>query len=105
MTSYSNPHVPGLSPSAALALDAQRIDVRKQAARAADDRVLPGAIWLDPFELDHEHPVLAGDGKLVFFCVAGHEVSQFACALARLHGCEAFYVEGGFDALAREVGL
>ena len=75
------------------------IDVRKAAARAADGRDLAGARWVDPFSLRFEHPVLSGSRPLVFFCVHGHEVSQFAAALALVAGVEARYVEGGFAAL------
>ncbi|MHA3976291.1 rhodanese-like domain-containing protein [Halovulum sp. GXIMD14794] len=75
------------------------IDVRKTAAREKDGRDLAGARWVEPFTLRFEHPVLSGSRPLVFFCVQGHEVSQFAAALALVAGVEARYVEGGFAAL------
>ena len=74
------------------------VDVRKAAARTASGQQVRGAQWIDPFALSHGHDVL-NQTDLIFYCVHGHEVSQFACALARIHGVDAAYVEGGFEAL------
>lgn len=76
------------------------IDVRKAPARAVEGSDIAGATWIDPFTLGFEHSVLRGVEPLVFFCVHGHEVSQFAAALALVAGCDARYAEGGFTALA-----
>ncbi|MGF1553243.1 MAG: hypothetical protein ACFBWO_12215 [Paracoccaceae bacterium] len=72
------------------------VDVRKPAARAEDPRAVEGTERIDPFALDHGHPILSHDGPVAFFCVHGHHVSRFACALGRLHGRETYYVAGGF---------
>lgn len=74
------------------------IDVRRETVRLASGRQLVSSQWIDPLRLTHGHPVLQQDVPLAFICAHGHEISQFACALARLHGCEAVYMRGGFEA-------
>lgn len=86
-----------LSRAAAGTLDL--IDLRKAKAREADGRALPGVRWIDPFALDHSHALLSETGPVAVFCVHGHEVSRFGCAILRLHGREAFMITGGFEAL------
>lgn len=76
------------------------VDVRAPAARAASGQGFGGIDWVDPFSLDHRHPILGTDTPVAFFCVHGHQVSRFACALGRLHRRETVYVTGGFEALA-----
>lgn len=75
------------------------VDVRKRQAAVQSGEALRGAIAQDPFALGHEHPLTAERRPLIVFCVHGHEVSQFACALLRMYGRDVHYVEGGFDAL------
>lgn len=76
---------------------ARLVDVRKR--RALDGWILKGAVWVEPETLSFAHPVLQGADPLVFYCVHGHEVSQFAAALALVSGRDARYVRGGYDAL------
>ena len=78
---------------------ARLIDVRKPAAVRASGQKLTGATVIDPFSLSFDHQLLAEKNRLVFYCVHGHEVSQYAAALARVAGCEAYFVRGGYDAL------
>lgn len=99
MSYIQNPYIPSISASEVSVRGGTLVDVRKSAARAADGRDIPGAQWVDPFALDHAHPLMTADGPITFFCVAGHEVSQFACALARVNGRDAVFVEGGFVAM------
>ncbi|WP_316012911.1 sulfurtransferase [Roseobacter sp. HKCCA0434] len=98
----SDYHLPSLSAADALVKSRDGtihlIDVRKAQARTASSHAIAGAEWIDPYTLDHAHPVLTRSA-LAFFCVHGHEVSRFACALARMHGIDAAYVGGGFAAL------
>ncbi|MEM6549464.1 MAG: rhodanese-like domain-containing protein [Pseudomonadota bacterium] len=80
------------------------VDVRKPAARQdpekpASGQTLPGAILRNPFDMDHSDPLIRADGPIFLACVHGHEVSQFATALLLLHGKDARYVAGGFEAL------
>lgn len=79
--------------------EALMVDVRKPAAAAQSGVTLRGAISRDPFALGHDDPLTAEDRRLIVFCVHGHEVSQFACALLMMHGRDVHYVEGGFEAL------
>lgn len=76
------------------------IDLRKTKARIENGRAIAGTAWVDPFALDHGHALTCAEGPIALFCVHGHEVSQFGCALLRLHGRDAVYVAGGFEALA-----
>ncbi|MEM8790085.1 MAG: rhodanese-like domain-containing protein [Pseudomonadota bacterium] len=95
--------LPAITADDALALTdagkATLLDIRKPAAVAADGRRIPGALTRDPFAFGHDDPLMADDRPLIAFCVHGHEVSQFACALLMVHGREARYVTGGFEAL------
>ena len=75
------------------------IDLRKTAARQADGRAIEGAKIRDPFFFEHDDPLTRETRPLVAFCVHGREVSQFGCAMLLLHGCDAVYVRGGFEAL------
>ncbi len=80
------------------------IDVRKPAAVLASGLEVPGVERVDPFDLHLAHRCLETDTELVFFCVHGHEVSQYATAMAMVAGCRARYVLGGFEALV-EAGM
>ncbi len=92
--------LPAFSAADALAVPGLRfIDVRKAPARAASGRTIAGAEWHDPFSLGHAHPLVTAEGPIAIFCVHGHEVSQFVCALLKLHGRDAHYVTGGYEAL------
>ena len=75
------------------------IDLRKPPAVAASGQLIDGALRRDPFAFSHDDPLMADSRHLIAFCVHGHEVSQFACALLMLHGRDARYVTGGFEAL------
>jgi len=75
------------------------IDVRKPEARARSGERIAGSTWIDPAALSPSHPVFADQTPLIFFCVHGHEVSTYACALARYVGRDATMVTGGFQAL------
>ncbi|MEM7745735.1 MAG: sulfurtransferase [Pseudomonadota bacterium] len=89
-----------LSAADALAVTGLRfIDVRKAPARAASGRTVAGAEWHDPLSLGHADPLVTAEGPIAVFCVHGHEVSQYVCALLRLHGRDAHYVIGGYEAL------
>ena len=79
--------------------EAVLIDFRKPEAVAASGEVIRGARRRDPFSFSHDDPLTADPRSLVVFCARGHEVGQFACALLLLHGRDARYVRGGFEAL------
>ncbi len=100
MSDYS---LPSVSAENALNGSFDLIDVRKDAARRASDQGIVGADWVDPFELGFGHPVHDRARPVAYFCVHGHEVSNFAAALARVAGQDAYYIRGGFEAL-RDAG-
>lgn len=77
------------------------IDLRKPEARTRSGRAIRGAQLKDPFAFGHDDPMTSAPGRLIAFCVHGHEVSQYGCALLLLHGRDVAYVEGGFEALVR----
>ena len=73
------------------------VDVRRQPAFDADDRLIAGAVRPDPdlakFAARH-----AAGRCIVAYCVAGHEVSQEAAARLREAGHNAAFLEGGIQA-------
>ena len=96
--------LPGIDAQTALRLaasgDALLVDLRKPQAVAASGQLVQGAEPRDSFAFGHDDPLMkANRGVLIAFCVHGHEVSQFACALMMIHGCDARYVTGGFESL------
>ena len=75
------------------------LDLRKAEARAASGLTVRGAIWRDPFRLPDDSAIVEDKTPAIVFCVHGHEVSQFGAAWLLLHGIDAVYVRGGFEAL------
>ncbi len=100
MPDFTLPHI-GAQAALRLAAsgDAVLIDLRKPQATASSGQLVRGAERRDPFVFSHDDPLTADPRPLIVFCVHGHEVSQFACALLMLHGRDARYVRGGFEAL------
>lgn len=99
MSDYLLPAISAEDALAAMADGARLLDIRKPAARAAAGKTVAGAEIRDPFAFGHDDPLTEAETPLVVFCVAGHEVSQYACALLLLHGRDARYVAGGYAAL------
>jgi rhodanese-related sulfurtransferase len=80
------------------------IDVRRDDAFAADDRMLVSARRRPPEDVGKwAHDRTAGR-QVVVYCVHGQEVSQQAAAALRGAGIEARYLEGGITGWA-ELGL
>ena len=73
------------------------LDVRRVAARDADPRRVPGAIWRDPDQVDAWAHELPRDWPVIAYCADGEEVSAGVvdrlCAL----GFEVARLEGGFE--------
>jgi rhodanese-related sulfurtransferase len=67
------------------------LDVRREPAYQAEDRLVPGA--QRPAGLSS----LPRDRPIVVYCVRGHEVSQDAAAQLRSQGRDARYLEGGLE--------
>ena len=96
--------LPGIDALTALRLaasgEALLVDLRKPQAVAASGQLVQGAERRDPFAFSHDDPLMNADrGTLIAFCVHGHEVSQFACALMMIHNRDARYVTSGVEAL------
>src|SRR6185436_14914225 len=51
------------------------VDVRSQVARKADPRVIPGALFMDPAELDARLREMPKDRDIVFYCACPNEAS------------------------------
>jgi rhodanese-related sulfurtransferase len=74
------------------------LDVRRDAAREADPRVLPGAIAIAETALSADQlAALAShvSRPVVTICAEGHRLSQGVAAWLRHEGCRAEYLEGG----------
>ena len=71
------------------------VDVRRQAAFDADDRLIVGARHEAPEAVGGWAGALPVGRPVVAYCVHGHEVSQGVAAALRQAGIEAAYLEGG----------
>lgn len=76
------------------------IDVRRHAVFAADTRLVVGAIWRDPEEVQQWRQELPSGRAVVVYCAHGHEVSQEAAAALRSAGINARYLEHGISGWA-----
>lgn len=95
-------HLPSMTAGDALANPPEGwaiVDVRRRHAAAASGETLVGVLHVAPEALRLDHPVLRRARGLIFFCVHGHEVSQYATGLSLVAGTPARYVIGGFEAL------
>lgn len=85
----------------ALIADRARIamlDVRRRPAFEAEPRLIPGAVWRDPEQVDRWAAELSPNRSVVVYCVHGHEVSRTVTDRLRDHGLEAVLLEGGLEA-------
>jgi len=80
------------------------IDVRRDEAFAADDRMLVAARRRPPADVGTLARDLPAGPPVVVYCVHGHEVSQQTAAVLRDGGIAACYLEGGITGWA-ELGL
>ena len=86
--------------SAALGSDSPpiMIDVRRREAFLKDTKTAAGALRRDPERVSSWAPELPAAGKVVVFCVHGHQVSQGVAQALKEQGRDAAYVEGGLAA-------
>lgn len=105
----TDPNDPRISPHRLTAESALRLaadgvvrllDIRKAPAREASARGLARVDWLDPRRIGPAAAPISDPRPLALFCVHGHEVSQNACETLRNSGRLAYFVVGGFEALA-----
>ena len=76
------------------------IDVRRSAAFAADNRMIVGAIWRDPDEVQHWRQDLLAERAVVVYCVHGREASQGVASALGAAGFDARYLEQGITGWA-----
>src|SRR5437870_1033745 len=80
------------------------VDVRRDAAFDADDRMLVSALRRPPADVGEWGRDLPPARPVVLYCGHGHEVSQQAAAALRGAGIDARYLDGGITGWA-ELGL
>ncbi len=73
------------------------IDVRRQPAFVASTDMVRGALRRDPELVSTWSKTLPKAGRVVVYCVHGHEVSQKAAAALCGEGLAASYLEGGLE--------
>ncbi len=74
------------------------VDVRRAEAFAADETLIAGATWRDPFAVADWERYLPRHRPVAVYCVHGHEISRNACGALRAAGVDARYLEGGIEA-------
>jgi len=85
----------------ALIADRARIsllDVRRRPAFEAEPRLIPGAVWRDPEQVQRWVAGLNPKRSVVVYCVHGHEVSHGVADRLRGLGFDAVLLEGGIEA-------
>jgi rhodanese-related sulfurtransferase len=80
------------------------LDVRKDPAYEAGQRLIAGALRLAPHSVQQLASQLRGNREIVVYCVHGHEVSQGIASSLREAGLNASYLAGGLAAWT-EAGL
>jgi rhodanese-related sulfurtransferase len=80
------------------------LDIRREAAFDADDRLLVSALRRVPEEVGKWWRDLPSGRPVVAYCVHGHDVSQNVASALRGSGIDACYLEGGISGWA-ELGL
>ncbi|HAA04366.1 MAG TPA: sulfurtransferase [Syntrophobacteraceae bacterium] len=74
------------------------IDVRRKNDFEADKRLIPGAQWKDPEQVDTWSKDLPRDKAVVVYCVRGGSVSQSVSANLAEDQVQVRYLEGGLAA-------
>src|SRR5215831_13989468 len=74
------------------------VDVRRQEAFDADDRMVIGAIRRAPEEVDEWPRELPSGRTVMVYCSHGGEVSQGVAKILQDAGIKATYLEGGMSA-------
>jgi rhodanese-related sulfurtransferase len=74
------------------------IDVRREAAFAADNTMIASATWRDPLAVNDWEKYLPRHRPIVVYCVHGYEVSSNTCSALRSAGLSARTLEGGIAA-------
>src|SRR5262245_15763993 len=78
------------------------MDVRRQDAFAAADRLIIGALHRSPDDVGQWQTALPRGRPIVAYCVHGHEVSQGVATALASAGFQAAYVEGAISAWTQQ---
>jgi rhodanese-related sulfurtransferase len=81
------------------------IDVRRQPAFDAADRMIAGALRRSPDTVADWAATVPVERTVVVYCARGHEVSQTAAAALRTRGVAARYLAGGIEGWSAAGGL
>jgi thiosulfate sulfurtransferase len=73
------------------------VDVRRRPAFSAAQDMIAGASWRDPEQVAAWAPELPRAGRVVVYCVHGHEVSQNVAKALNQAGIASQYLEGGIE--------
>jgi rhodanese-related sulfurtransferase len=71
------------------------VDVRRQDAFGNDDRLIIGALYRSPEEVERWRNEFSASRPIIAYCSHGREVSQGVAEALRRAGVEARYLEGG----------
>jgi rhodanese-related sulfurtransferase len=71
------------------------VDVRRQDAFGNDDRLIIGALYRSPQEVERWRSEFSASRPIIAYCSHGREVSQGVAEALRRAGVEARYLEGG----------
>ena len=74
------------------------LDVRRSDDRADVECPIPGARWKDPERIAEWSKELAPGGRILVYCVHGHQVSKGARDFLREQGLRTHILEGGIEA-------
>jgi len=76
---------------------AMLLDVRRASAFAQAETMIAGAHWRDPAQVGEWGRELREAGKVVVYCVYGHEVGRSTALRLRALGVDAAFLAGGID--------
>ena len=71
------------------------VDVRRQDAFGNDNRLIIGALYRPPEEVERWRKEFSPSRPIVAYCAHGREVSQGVAEALRRAGVDAMYLEGG----------
>jgi len=74
------------------------LDVRRRSDYEADPKIIPGAIWRDPENVDQWSRELPKGKDIVIYCVRGGSVSKSVSSRLMEKNVQASCIEGGMTA-------
>lgn len=83
--------------------DVLLIDVRRKSDYEADPKIIPGAIWRNPEDVDQWSKELPQGKEVIIYCVRGGAVSKSVSSRLLEKNVRVSYIEGGITAW-RELG-